>query len=117
AAPEGDHRRMFEQEKLVGDGFLLPQLHELLLQPHAVLVRDEMEVAKLADAHRVANTQWGSEAFPNVAPARSERRRPAGWTAALRMTVDATFGVATACTPPVASAAFSRRGRCRHPWR
>ena len=50
-APERDHRRMLQQQELIGDRVLLPQLHEPLLQLRAVLVRDEIEIAKLAGAH------------------------------------------------------------------
>ena len=57
AAAEGDDGRVLEQQKLIGDHLLLPQLHELLLQPHAVLVRDEMKVAELTHAHQRANTR------------------------------------------------------------
>ena len=48
---------MFEKQQLIGNGFALPQRHELLLQVHAVLVRDETQVPKLADAHHFTRTK------------------------------------------------------------
>jgi hypothetical protein len=42
---------MFEEEKLVGDLVALPHLDELLLEAHAVLVSDDMQVPELTRAH------------------------------------------------------------------
>src|SRR5947209_1670656 len=58
---------MLEQQKLIGNRVLLPQLDEFLLQPHAVFVGDEMKVAKLTHAHQGANTRRGRAAFPGSA--------------------------------------------------
>jgi hypothetical protein len=57
---------MFEKQQLIGNRFVLPQLHELLLQPHAVLVRDELKVAKLTNAHNGCEYAAASRGIPAV---------------------------------------------------
>ena len=65
AAAEGDDGRMLEQQQLIVDLVALPQFDEFLLQPHPVLVGDEMEVAKVARAHRLATADGARGAFPH----------------------------------------------------
>ena len=78
AAPEGDDGRMFEEEKLIGNRLVLPHLHELLLQPHAVLVGDEMRFRNSQMRIAGSNTRGVRGAFPGsagVSPAVQRRSR------------------------------------------